>query len=124
MDKANEVIELNSFLLSKNIPFVFSVVSYKIEKAEVPIIDNEVSNKEYLKDTIRNVGISVIDWSEDIDKSGKDFFSMYYKTDHHWKAESGLWATGVIAKFCKNQYGFSVSVKSSAPASKYAAFSG
>jgi hypothetical protein len=106
IDRANEIIELNSFLETKNIPLVFSMVSYKIEKAEVPIVNIAVSNRKYMKDTIRNVGIPVIDWAEEMDRDGKEFLSMYYKTDHHWKAESGLWAAGVIAEFCKNQYNF------------------
>jgi hypothetical protein len=106
IDRANEVIDLNSFLVDKNIPLVFSMAPYKIENVEVPIVDNEVSNKEYMKDTIRNAGIPVIDYAEEMKRDDKDFFSMYYKTDHHWKAESGLWVTGVIAEFCKNHYGF------------------
>jgi hypothetical protein len=106
VDRAKEIIELNSYLKAKNIPLVFSVVPYKIEKSEVPIVDDEVSNKEFIKDTIRNADIPVIDWAEEMEKDGKEFFSMYYRTDHHWKAESGLWATGVIAEFFEKKYDF------------------
>ena len=34
---------------------------------------------------------------EKIREDGLDIYDMFYRTDHHWKTWSGLWAAGKIA---------------------------
>jgi hypothetical protein len=38
-------------------------------------------------------------------ENGIDKYSLFYKTDHHWTTETGLWATNVIANQLKDNYG-------------------
>ena len=42
--------------------------------------------------------INCLDIRESIKEQKLDYYSLFFKTDHHWKPETGLWASGVIAE--------------------------
>ena len=37
-----------------------------------------------------------------------DHHSLFFRTDHHWKCEAGLWAARHILEYLKQQYGYRV----------------
>jgi hypothetical protein len=47
---------------------------------------------------------------ENIHKENLDHHSLFYKTDHHWKAETGLWAAGIIAQHLNENNGFTINL--------------
>jgi hypothetical protein len=44
-----------------------------------------------------------------------DNHSLFYKTDHHWKAETGLWASAVLVNCLNEHYGFTIDTRLAAP---------
>lgn len=115
VSKANDLTELNSFLSSRGIPLVFTHVPYKIEYADIPIENRARDNYRYLNDTLIENGVTVIDMKNELDKTGGDFFEMYYRTDHHWKAETGLWCADMLAGYFRDNYGFEYNEKVLSP---------
>jgi hypothetical protein len=53
-------------------------------------------------------GIPCIDLEERLHTENMDHHASFYLTDHHWKAETGLWAAGVIAGYLNGRNGFSI----------------
>ena len=54
-------------------------------------------NADLLLRRIAGAGVDVIDLRDKILEDGLDIYDMFYRTDHHWKTWSGLWAAGKIA---------------------------
>ena len=55
---------------------------------------------------LKNYGIPYIDLRENILTEDRDWHSLFYNTDHHWRAESGLWASKIIADKLNSEFGF------------------
>ena len=72
----------------KNLPF---------EKS----IDNTINEIEE-----RNV--SVLDINKKIEEQYNDRYSLYFKTDHHWKPSTGIWVAGEIAEKLNSDFGYSI----------------
>ena len=60
--------------------------------------DNENANADDLVNALDKNGVNCIDLRESMQNSKMDHYSAFFKTDHHWKPETGLWATGEIIK--------------------------
>ena len=53
-----------------------------------------------------NGGVRILNIAEKLKEQGKSMEDAYYITDHHWKAETGFWATGLICEELKQNAGF------------------
>ena len=60
--------------------------------------DNENANADDLVNALDKNGVNCLDLRESMQNSKMDHYSAFFKTDHHWKPETGLWATGEIIK--------------------------
>lgn len=60
--------------------------------------DNENANTDDLVNVLDKNGVNCLDLRESMQNSKMDHYSAFFKTDHHWKPETGLWATGEIIK--------------------------
>lgn len=54
-------------------------------------------NTDLFLKRISEAGVNCIDLRDETEKDGMDIKSMFYRTDHHWTTETGLWAAGKIA---------------------------
>lgn len=54
-------------------------------------------NTDIFIQRIRAEGIHAIDLRENMADENMDVRGMFYRTDHHWTTESGLWAAGIMA---------------------------
>lgn len=108
--------KLADYLKEREIPFLYVQAPYKVckENPALPagVIDysNEIAD-EFVEE-MRNYGIDTIDLRERIHEQGIEHHSLFYKTDHHWTPEAGIWATGEIAEELHKKYGFTVNEKS------------
>ena len=113
---ANAVVALNKFLKQKGIPFLYVQAPYKISPLH-GLHSADSSNQiadEFLQ-ILKDNDIDFIDMREEILKSGKDFYSFFYKTDHHWKAEVGLFACPIIAEKINEIAGIKIDASILAP---------
>jgi hypothetical protein len=49
-----------------------------------------------------------LDLRDVIHRENLDHHSLFYKTDHHWKTETALWAAGIIAGYLNAHNGFDI----------------
>lgn len=100
---AQNTIEFRDALNDRNIPMVYVNTPFKINQRDkqLPANVNDYSNENAnsFLDYLRKEDVTVLDLRENIARSNLNHYDMFYKTDHHWKAEAGLWAAGEITKF-------------------------
>ena len=113
--KAESVISLGKATEAAGIPFLYVQVPQKVCKYEDQMPPGQVS---YINDNLdahlsllQQAGISVFDLREALHKDGLSHDSMYFRTDHHWKMSSGLWAAGALAEELNARYDFGLSTE-------------
>ena len=115
-DRADKISNLNSFVSEKGIDFLYIQAPYKIaqdnQKLPVGIKDYAVSNAQRLCSMLGKENVNVLNLIDVILEQSKDWYSLYYKTDHHWTNETAFWAYGEIAKALSDDFGFELDAKS------------
>ncbi|MBR5273287.1 MAG: hypothetical protein IKU25_07870 [Clostridia bacterium] len=113
--KASHISELNSFLNEKNIGFLYVQAPYKIDeydqKLPVSVKDYSVNNAQRLCSMLSSSGVETLNLIDLIREQDKDWYSLYFKTDHHWNNEAAFWAYGELAKRLNADYGFEIDEK-------------
>lgn len=95
---ANNVIGLSQYLENKDIPFLYVESLYKVERSEQnPLCYDDYCNKnaDELLGYLENSGIKLLDLRDCI-RAEQEYSTLFFKTDTHWKPETGVWATRVI----------------------------
>lgn len=65
-------------------------------------------NSDLFLKRIREVGIPAVDLRENIIADNIDIKEMFYRTDHHWTAPAGFWATAVMAENLNKYFGYNI----------------
>lgn len=110
-EKANSILQLKAYADELGIQFLYVQYPFKISEAdpESGTLDFSNQNANEKLDLLRAGGAQVLDlrqaWAEDgNDDSAAYHRSAFYVTDHHWRAETGLWAAGTIAKYVNDNF--------------------
>ncbi|NMC55769.1 MAG: hypothetical protein GYA50_00925 [Eubacteriaceae bacterium] len=106
------MIELNTYLKQKDIALLYVQAPDKIDKFDnqLPTGVDDFTNSdadEFLK-AIRSAGVDTMDFRDIIHDSNINHYEMFFKTDHHWKPEAGLWATGKLCEKLAADYNFKI----------------
>lgn len=56
-------------------------------------------------------GIPILNLTEKMIKSDDDIFDMFYKTDHHWKAEYGIEAAKYISEYLNSELNYEIDTR-------------
>lgn len=100
---AQNTIEFRDALSALHIPMVYVNTPFKIHQTDkqLPenILDYSNENANIFLEHLRKENVTTLDLRENIVEDNLDHYNMFYKTDHHWKAEAGLWAAGEISAF-------------------------
>lgn len=107
-----QMMELQSFCDKEGIKLLYVNEPTKyIDDA----ITEEIGRKSYINQNtdlflsrLGEAGIKYIDLRDNIRAEGRDSFSMFYRTDHHWTVESGKWAAEIIAEELNQNYGYHI----------------
>ena len=109
---ADKTIEFNKFLSEKNIPLLYIQAPYKISKSDPKLPTGFVNytneNDDNLLSELSKANIKTLDFREEIVKDNLNHYDMFFKTDHHWTPESGLWAAKKVSNLLRNDYGFKI----------------
>ncbi|MGN0336397.1 MAG: hypothetical protein ACI4EE_02750 [Lachnospiraceae bacterium] len=101
---ADSIEDFSDYLADKNIPFLYVNAGSKVNPIDKQLSaldeSNEYTNEngDSLQAALAARNVNYLDMRQEMLTSGLDWYSSYYKTDHHWTAETGLWAAGVIAQ--------------------------
>lgn len=100
--KVMAVTEFYQFCQEQNIPFLFVQAPIKISRdleQQDPKLNGYANrNADDLVQGVKEQGISVLDIRDIIENEEIDSFSLFFKTDHHWKPQAAMWAAGLIAE--------------------------
>lgn len=102
-EAAGNLVNFSAFLRNEDIPFLYVQYPCKtsnMDEEELPkgYTDYADTNVDDFLEILNQNDIEYLDLREEIAQTGQNIFSLFFRTDHHWKVETGLWATGVIAK--------------------------
>ena len=65
-------------------------------------------NADLFLKRIRKNGVACLDLRECIQDEQIDINKMFYRADHHWTVESGLWATQHTVEYMNREFGYSM----------------
>ena len=103
--KLDEVCEQNSAeflyvpMLSKNQDISQFPENYPIKPFD---------NYEQIIEALHSNNIDSINLKESAKKHGMDLYSLFYRTDHHWKSSSGLFVAGLLTERMNELFDFSL----------------
>lgn len=100
---------IQEYLESKGIKFIYVRAPYKISvfDSQLPegVIDYSADNSKRFVELLDQFNINYIDIGLEMHNDGLNQYDYYYKTDHHWTSEGGLYAFSKIDKEIKNELG-------------------
>lgn len=100
---AGNTVAFRNALEERDIPMVYVNTPFKIQQTDKQLPlgteDHSNENADRFLACLREENVTVFDLREIIAAEKLDHYDMFYRTDHHWKAESGLWAAGEIVEF-------------------------
>lgn len=109
---SSSLIDLKKFCDKQNTDFLYVMAPYKVSKYE----DTEISgtldfsnqNADEFLSRIGDAGVDYLDLRENIEQEGLHNHALFYRTDHHWLSQTGLWATKKIYEYLDKNNGFKV----------------
>ena len=106
-DIAANTIAFSRMLEIEGIPFLYVNTPFKVdpENKQLPpgIEDYSNENADCFLNLLREAGVDTLDLREIVRAEGLDHSSLFYRTDHHWKAETGFWAFTEIVRELSRQ---------------------
>jgi hypothetical protein len=104
------VIGLHDYLYDRDIPFLYVRVPGKLQdNSLLPIAfsDNTmIYDGYYFMHNLNENNVDTLDLRAKMFDDGIDLTTAYFRGDHHWTAETALWAFGKIGNVLNEEYGF------------------
>ena len=111
-ENAQAVAELDNFCRTLGIKYMYINAPIKIcssdDKDISGILDYSNQNTDRFLDAIGKAGVKYYDFRKILHADGMNHHEAFFKTDHHWKPETGLWAARHILEFLRDDYGWDV----------------
>jgi len=102
-DIGENTVALRDALAQRGIPMVYVNALFKINGADkqlpVGVEDSSNENADRFLSVLRARDVNVLDLREAAHAQDLDYGELFYRTDHHWKAETGFWAFREIAAY-------------------------
>ena len=109
---SSAVADLAAYCKDKGIDFFYAACPKKTciyeDKDISGTLDFANSNADNLLKLLAQAGLNVYDFRKLLHEDGMNHHASFYKTDNHWKAETGLWAAKHILEFLRDDYGWDV----------------
>lgn len=108
-------VSFNNFLKAQDVEFIYIQAPSKNNKydQQLPsgIVDYGNSNADSLLAGLSNKGVDIFDLREVMNEKIDDYYGAFFRTDHHWKPETGLWAAEQVAKRLNEKYNFNFNLE-------------
>ena len=99
---------LDNYLEEEGIAFLYCLAPSKVcaldDELPKGVIHNGNQNIDMYSQALDQYGIDNIDMRQILHKSGLDHYALFYRTDHHWNIDAGIWAASVIEEEIKKRY--------------------
>lgn len=109
---AENTVSFVEFCESKGIGFLYvnapSKVCKETDTSISGVTDYSNQNADEFLSILESKGVNTFDLRVTLHEEGLDHHSLFFRTDHHWRPETGLWAAGEIFSVLNEKYGFSL----------------
>ena len=109
---ARSTLELANFCESLDIKFMYINLPNKIcvsqDKYVSGILDLSNQNSDKFLNMLKDFGVKYYDLRKNLHEQGMNHHESFFRTDHHWKPETGLWAAREILKIFRDDYNWPV----------------
>ncbi len=109
---SNELINFSNYLEELNIKNIYIQAPFKLPKDQkIPLIYHDYTN-DNMDDLLNMISgkVNYIDLRENIKNNNLNHLHLFFKTDHHWLPETGLWASQEISKYLNNNYDLNLEI--------------
>lgn len=110
-NNVKHIVELDEYMKDMDVPFMYIQTPQKIceKDTELPYGQYDFTN-----DNINNVmnvlydsEVECLDLRKSLHNDNLNHYTLFYKTDHHWNVDAGLWATNIIENELNKKYDLS-----------------
>ena len=105
---ARAVIRFHAFAQQQGIPFLFVMIPYKQaqQQDQMPpdYPDSVPRNANRFVHRLQKSNVPLLDLRPALEQLGGDYFRHFFRTDHHWRPETALWAAAAIATELQRRY--------------------
>lgn len=121
-ENADSLVDFRDYLQQKNIPLLYINAGSKVNPLDKQLPDAAVAREttnergDALIEALQQRNVACLDMRAEMHKADFDWYGAYYQNDHHWKAETGLWAAGIIADVLNHQYDYHFDLQKFNPA--------
>lgn len=97
---AESITGLNQYLKDKNIPFLYVQAPFKVSERQDTSVSGKLDfsnqNANALLAELKKNNVSYVDTREYLNENYENYHEAFYRTDHHWKPETGLEIAGLL----------------------------
>lgn len=112
MENAKSTIGLAEFCRERGIEFFYANLPTKTcvyeDKDISGVLDFANQNVDRFLAMLGDSGVKYYDFRKLLHDDGMKHHEAFYVTDHHWKAETGLWAARHVLRILRDDYGWNV----------------
>ena len=109
-EQAESTKSLADFCEDQGAEFLYIQAPQKITAEEDPdicgVLDFSVQNADNFLAALQENDIQTLDLRELLKEDGMTRQKIFYRTDHHWRSGTGLWAAGKILSYLQDNYGY------------------
>jgi hypothetical protein len=101
-------VKFAQYLENEGVKFSYILCPSKISKFKkdlpIGIVDYSNENADSFMQVLRENNVNVLDLRDDLKKDFSSHCDAFFKTDHHWKPETGFWASQKIIKYLNQTF--------------------
>ena len=109
-EAAASVADFAAFCQSEGVDFLYAQAPYKICRVDdanlAGVVDFSNQNADELLRLLREAGVETWDIREEIHRRSLAHHSLYYRTDHHWRAETAFRASRWLLEQLAQRFGY------------------
>ena len=110
--KTESILNFKNYLDGKGTEFLYIQAPTKINRLDqqlpVGTSDYSTDNCERFCAMLESSGIETLNLIDKLREENTDWYSMFFKTDHHWTNEAGFWAYTELAQYLNQNYDFNI----------------
>lgn len=112
--KAQSIVNFSNYLKEKNIELIYVQAPKKTQDCNDGMLkiykDHSNENIDNVVNILNNNKIQVLDLRDKIKEDKIEPKTLFYKTDHHWTPQAGIWAMNYISKIVNENWNMNINL--------------